>query len=238
MAGEIRIVIADDQGVIRDAMSERLQRELDITVVGRAKTANEAITVARECKPDVILLDIDMPGMLAFEAARQLSDMLPNTRIIFLSGFIYDSFIDQALKAKAHGYVFKKDTMDVVIQAIREVASGGAYFSDAVRARIVVDSTGVRLRESSTSRLTLLSRREIEMLSYVAQGFGKKEIAAMTNLAVKTVDHHVTRLMNKLDIHDRVELTKFAISEGLINVSFTNLNTSKDEQKPNQPGPS
>jgi len=212
---EIRILVVDDHGVLRDAVSERLQRELDFTVVGTATDGESALALAAETRPDVILLDIHMPGMFTFEAARQLKTLLPEARIIFLSAFMSDVYIDQALDVKAHGYLTKREPIDKVIAAIREVASGGAYFSDEVRSRIVVDLNGARLSDAGASRLSQLSRREMEMLSYISQGLGKKEIAAITSLSVKTIDHHVTRLMNKLDIHDRVALTRYAIREGL-----------------------
>ncbi len=216
MQNEIKILIVDDHGLVRDALSERLQRELDFVVVGRASTADEALPLAEELRPDVILMDINMPGLFSFEAARRLAEMLPDSRTIFLTAHVQDTYIQLALSANAHGYVAKREPADRVVNAIREVASGGAYFSEEVSSRIVVDTSGARLRVPSVSRLSLLSRREIEMLYYVAKGLGKKEIAQITDRSVKTVDHHITRLMRKLDIHDRVELARFAIREGLV----------------------
>lgn len=215
MQNEIRVFLVDDHGLVLDAVSERLQRELDFTVVGRATRADEAIPLIDRTCPDIVLMDINMPGLLSFEAARQISESHPDTRIIFLSAFVQDTYIEQALAAKAHGYVAKREPVDRVIKAIREVASGGAYFSEEVSSRIVVDTSGARLRDPAVSRLSLLSRRELEMLCYVAKGLGKKEMAQITGRAVKTIDHHITRMMSKLDIHDRVALTRFAIREGL-----------------------
>lgn len=215
MKSEIKILLVDDHGVIRDALAERLQRELDFTIVGQAATADDAIPLVDQTRPDIVLMDISMPGMFSFEAARHISEHHPETRIIFLSAFVQDTYIEQALSARAHGYVAKREPADRVVSAIREVANGGAYFSDEVSSRIVVDSSGARLRDAAVSRLSLLSRRELEMLSYVAKGLGKKEMAMITGRAVKTIDHHITRMMKKLDIHDRVDLARFAIREGL-----------------------
>jgi DNA-binding NarL/FixJ family response regulator len=215
MANEIRIMLVDDHAVVRESVAERLQRELDFSVIGTTSDAEKALVMAAEHKPDVILMDISMPGLFSFEAARRLIQMLPNTRIIFLSAFTTDTYIGQALEIRAHGYLTKREPVDRVIRAIREVASGGAYFSEEIRSRIVVDATGAKLRENAVSRLSKLSRRELEMLVYIAKGHGKKEIATIAGRSVKTIDHHITRLMNKLDIHDRVELAKFAIREGI-----------------------
>lgn len=212
---EVRIMLVDDHAVFRDALAERLQRELDFDVVGSTCDAESALVMAFQHRPDVILMDISMPGLFSFEAAKRLATMLPNTRIIFLSAFRTDTYIGQALEVKAHGYLTKREPVDQVVSAIREVASGGAYFSEEVRSRIVVDSQGAKLREVGSSRLSKLSRREVEMLAYVARSLGKKEIATITGRSVKTIDHHITRLMNKLDIHDRVELARFAFREGL-----------------------
>ncbi|MFQ5429793.1 MAG: LuxR C-terminal-related transcriptional regulator, partial [Phycisphaerae bacterium] len=178
-------------------------------------SADEALRIAARKNPDIILMDIDMPGLSCFEAARSLSIQQPELRIIFLSAFLHDKYIEQALEAQAHGYITKREPPEQVVAAIREVVSGGAYFSSEVQSRIVVDSSGAKLRHESRSRASTLSRRELEVLRYIARGAGKKQIASITHLSVKTVEHHTTRLMAKLDIHDRVELTRFAIREGL-----------------------
>jgi len=130
--------------------------------------------------------------------------------------FVHDVFVEQALSVKAHGYLTKREPPDTVVMAIREVISGGAYFSEEVESRIVVDEKGANLQSKSKSLVSTLSPRELEVLQYIAQGLGKKDIAKLTNLSVKTVDHHTSRLMNRLKIHDRVDLARFALREGLI----------------------
>lgn len=215
MTDPIRVLLVDDHALVRGALAERLGREPGLVVVGTAGTAEEALRKARESKPHVVLTDIDMPGLDCFEAARRLIAMQPDVRVVFLSAFIHDRYVDEALAVKAHGYLTKSEPPERVVAAIREVASGGAYFSAEVRSRIVVEASGVRLRGGSTSRVATLSRRELEVLRYIARGLGKKEIATITHLSLKTVEHHATRLMNRLDIHDRVELTRFALREGL-----------------------
>ncbi len=215
MTGEIRILLVDDHALVRSALAERLAREPGFVVVGTAATAEESLRKARESRPHVVLTDIDMPGLDCFEAARRLISMYPDVRVVFLSAFLHDRYVDEALAVKAHGYLTKSEPPESVVVAVREVASGGAYFSAEVRSRIVLETSGARLRVGVTSRVATLSRRELEVLRYIARGLGKKEIASIMHLSVKTIEHHTTRLMNRLDIHDRVELTRFALREGL-----------------------
>ncbi len=214
--GQVRILVAEDQTLVRDAFAERLNREVDFQVVGQAGTTDDAVDAARQLRPDVVLLDIDMPGTFAFEAANQILSSVRETRLIFLSAFTNDIYIEQALAANAHGYLTKFEPPERLIRGIREVMNGGVSYSEAVQARIVVDENRICLKpQQQTSRMSTLSRRELEVLYYIAKGKGKKEIALLTNLSVKTIDHHTTRLMKKLDIHDRVDLARFAIREGL-----------------------
>jgi DNA-binding NarL/FixJ family response regulator len=215
MNGTIRILIVDDHALVRGALTERVQREPDLEVVGNAGNADEAIALTLECSPDIILMDIDMPGMICFDAAREIASLRPETRVIFLSAFLHDWYIQQALQVKARGYLTKREPPERVIAAIREVATGGAFFSEEVRSRIVVDSSGATLGEDSTSLVSTLTTREVEVLRYIARGLSKKEIATIMHISAKTVDKHSTNLMSKLKIHDRVELARYAIREGL-----------------------
>jgi len=212
MNEKITILLVDDHALVRGALAEWLGKEPDFLVVGVAASADEAISKAVERDVDIILMDIDMPGLNCFEAARRLSGLRPRAKIIFLSAFAHDGYIEQALAVKAHGYLTKREPPEKVVRAIREVVSGGAYFSREVQSRIIVDQRGAVLPQS---RFSMLTPRELEVLSYLARGLGKREIGATMNLSTKTVESHTTSLMNKLDIHDRVELARFAMREGL-----------------------
>ncbi|MCP4246539.1 MAG: response regulator transcription factor [bacterium] len=211
----ISILVVDDHALVRGSLCERLSREPDFEMVPSADTADEAIDRVAEHRPTIVLMDIDMPGLDSFDAARKIASLEPLTRLIFLSAFHNDRYIEQALSVRARGYVTKREPPEVVVKAVREVASGGAYFSDEVRSRMVIDSDGVRLARVSATRASTLTRRELEILRYIARGMSKKEIAAVVHLSVKTVDRHAVNLMTKLDIHDRVELARYAIREGL-----------------------
>lgn len=214
-SGQIKILVVDDHALVRSTLAERLQREEGFAVVGLAASADEAITKALECRPDVVLMDIDMPGLLCFEASERITSMCPETSVIYLSAFYNDRFIGQALAAKASGYLTKSETCETVVKAVREVAAGGAYFSAEVRSRIVVGPRGARLAQEPRPRVSTLTPREVEILQYLARGLAKKQIAQTLSISVKTVDWHTFNLMEKLNIHDRVELARFAIREGL-----------------------
>ncbi len=215
MVDGTKILIVDDHTLVRQVLVERLAREADFTILEPAATADEALEAVAGRPPDLILMDIDMPGLNCFEAARRIRAIRPQVRIVFLSGHVHDGYVGEALAVQASGYITKSEPLETVIAAIREVAAGGAYFSREVRRRIVIDSSGVRLSTMGRSRIATLTPREKEILQYIAKGLGKREIASTMHLSIKTVDHHQTRLMRKLDIHDRVEIVRFAIREGL-----------------------
>ncbi len=215
MTGTISIVLADDHAMVRGMLGKRLEGELDMTVVAAVGNADEAITEAFRLKPDIVLMDIEMPGLNCFEAARMIRAQRPDTRIIFLSAFFHDRYIEQAMDVQAWGYITKSEPEDSVIKAIRKVSAGVAYFSPEVQARIVVDSRGARFARLGRSRVSTLTDREMEVLRYLARGMAKKQIARTMHISVNTVNRHTTSLMTKLNIHDRVELARYAIREGL-----------------------
>jgi DNA-binding NarL/FixJ family response regulator len=212
----ISVLLADDHALVRESLSTWLKSAGDMRVLGEVGSADEALAIAVRERPDVILLDIDMPGLLAFDAVRTIRSRCPDTRIIMLSGFFNDRYIEDALAAEASGYMTKSEPPQAVLKAIRTVAAGGVYFSPEVQARIVVDSSGARLASrDAVTRSSTLTPRELEVLRYIARGLSKKDIAGIMHLSVKTVDNHSTSLMTKLNIHDRVDLARYAIREGL-----------------------
>lgn len=215
MTGLVRVMVVDDHALVRDVLADRLATEPDIEVVATAEDAGTAVTRAAENSPDVIIMDIDMPGVSAFDGARAIRDASPGVKLIFLSAYVNDQYIDQALEIEAQGYLSKQEPAEVVIDAVRRAYHGGTRFSKSVRDRIVLDAGGVRLAAGRASRLNLLTTREREILGYLASGMPKKEIARLLDISPKTVEKHCDHLMDKLDIHDRVKLARFAIREGL-----------------------
>ncbi len=218
MSDKITVLLADDHALVRATLADRLVAEPDLEVVGRVGNADEAVSQCIQRQPRIVLMDIDMPGLQCFEAARTILARCPNTRIIYLSAFFSDRYIEEALSVEAAGYVTKSEPPEAVIEAIRMAVTGRVYFSPEVRSRIVFDPRGARLSSQQPTRLSTLTPREMQILHYLAKGMSKKEIAKTVNLSVSTVERHSDRLMKKLDIHDRVELARFAIREGLAEV--------------------
>lgn len=215
MGERTTVVLVDDHALVRDMLYELLSRE-GMEVVERVSSAERAVELVTADPPDVVVFDIDMPGISAFVAAREVQKVSPSTRVIFLSAFVHDSYIEQALEVGASGYLTKADPPQAIVDGIRRVSEGGTCFSTAVLDRMVIDSAGARLAHGNGSRLALLTDREREMLSYIARGSSQRQVARIAGISIKTVQHHITSVMDKLEIHDRVELTLFAIREGLV----------------------
>ncbi len=217
MPDEIRILLVDDHALVRKSLADHLARRTDFLVVGQAASADEAVKLVPAANPHVVVLDVDMPGMDSFDAARRIASLAPKSKTIFLSGYDHDRYIDLALNAGARGYLTKGEPPETIAAAIAEVAEGGAFFSQQIRDRVLVTSEGMSLAESSESRVAILTFRELETMRYIASGLPKKAIAASMGISVKTVERHATNLMAKLDVHDRVELARLAFKEGLTN---------------------
>ncbi len=213
----ISLVLVDDHALLRGMLADRLSREHDLEVVGTAANAADAVRAVVQLRPAIVLMDIDMRGLLCFEAVKRIRKAIPATKVVFLSAFFYDRYIEQALAVGAAGYITKEEPPDVIVKAVRTVAAGGSYFSPAVQARLVIGSRGASLaRDKTCSRADTLTAREAQILRYIAQGMSQTQIAHLLGRSSKTVHRHCANLMNKLDIHDRVELTRFAIREGVV----------------------
>jgi len=213
MSLSVTVLVADDHPLIRAALVAVLKDTPDLQVVAETESADEALESAIKLKPRVAILDVAMPGVDVFQAAAQIRQLSPRTELLFLSGNTHDRVLDAAIRVGARGFVAKKDDPREVIDAVRAIAQGREYFSHGVRERLAESSRG---RDAGGSRGGKLSDRELEVLRYVARGMAKKEIAELMCLSVKTVDKHVTSVMEKLDIHDRVELARYAIREGIV----------------------
>ncbi|MEO1129781.1 MAG: response regulator transcription factor [Planctomycetota bacterium] len=210
-----RVILVDDQALVRDALARRLDAASDIVVVGEAPDADEAVELALERAPDVVIFDIDMPGRSAFDAARALLDRRPNVRVLFLSAYMTDHYIERALDAGASGYLTKGEPARSLLAALRALMDGRTYFSPEIQSRLVIDVDGPKLHPERATRLSILTPREREVVAYIARGMTKRQIAETMHLSIKTIENHSNNLMSKLDIHDRVGLARFAIREGL-----------------------
>lgn len=208
----VSVVLADDHTLVRTALAQMLMATSSVVVAADVATTDDAIDACIRHQPSVVVLDIDIPGVDAFEAARIIRSRCPRTNVLFLSAFAQDRYIEAALSVGALGYITKGEMPERAIEAILTVAAGKVYFSKEVQQRIVICEDGPRLKvEAST-----LTPREIEVLRYIAKGMSKKDVARVMHLSVKTVENHTANIMRRLDIHDRVELARFAIRERIV----------------------
>jgi RNA polymerase sigma factor (sigma-70 family) len=213
---KIRVLLADDHTILREGIRMLLNAQEDIQVVAEAVDGREAVEKVREHKPDVILIDIAMPNLNGLEATRQIRRDNPNARVLVLTMYESDEYVTQMLEAGAAGYVLKKVAGSELVYAIRSVYGGEAFLYPSITKRLVEDY--LRRVESGQERATFdgLTEREREVLQLVAEGHTNKEIAERLNLSVRTVQNHRAHIMEKLGMHDRGELIKYAIQKGII----------------------
>ena len=216
----ISVLIVEDHTMVREGFRMVLKNEKDIEVVGEARNGREAISMAMDLRPDVILMDIAMSGLNGLEATKQLAKALPKTRIIILTAHSDDTYVKSAVDAGAAGFMVKHDSTREICKAIREVHSGGICYSSSVAKRFVRINPLTPDRRGKMSRKpSLLTSREMEVLQLIAEGKANKETAAELGISVKTVEKHRGQLMRKLDIHDTAGLTRYAIATGIIESS-------------------
>jgi DNA-binding NarL/FixJ family response regulator len=214
-ADPIRVVLIDDHAMVVESLSARLAMDPRIRVAGTANNSDEGLTVALEHKPDVVVLDVHLPGRGAFDLAEDLIAKLPQTRLLFLTGYLADAYLSQALRLGAAGYLMKGEPIQQLTDAVVRAVRGEVTFSPSVRERLAYDPQTRQYSTKSKSPLSSLTGRQLEVLKHLARGESVKEIAKQMHLSQKSVDSHKYRIMNKLNIHDRVELARFAIREGL-----------------------
>lgn len=212
----IRVVLVDDHTLVRETLRLLVEADAQLKVVGQAGGGNEAFDLLLREKPDVAVMDIDMPGRTCFDVADAIRGMLGRTRIVLLSGFCHDYYIQMAREANVSGYVTKDERPEEVIAAIKAAAEGKTYYSPMVKARVESGAASASLFRERATRVDLLSLREKEVLIQLARGRTLKEVAGSLTLSRKTVDNHAQRLMAKLDIHSRADLVRFAIREKLV----------------------
>jgi two-component system, NarL family, response regulator NreC len=219
MTGKIKILIADDHTLFREGIHRMLDAEIDLEVVGEAQDAGDAVNKVRELGPDIVLMDIAMPGSSSIEAVGQIKKINPDTRVVFLTMYDDQEYIVQCLKAEASGYLLKDAPSTQLISAIREVMRGGLYISPVALKKVTIDYEG-RARSGAQMEPTYeaLTTREREVLKLLAEGLSTKEVAGKLSISAKTADVHKSNLMRKLNIHDRTELVKYAIRNKLIKV--------------------
>ncbi len=216
---KIRVLICDDHTILREGIRLLLNAQPDIEVVAEAVDGRDAVDKARALKPDVILMDIAMPLLNGLEATKQIRREQPDARVLVLTMYESDEYVSKMLEAGAAGYVLKKVAGSELVYAIRAVSQGEAFLYPSITKRLVEDY--LRRVESGQERDTFngLTDREREVLQLVAEGHTNKAIADLLNLSVRTVQNHRAHIMEKLGMHDRGELIKYAIQKGIIELS-------------------
>lgn len=213
MSRKLKIIIVDDHPLVRESMTLFLAREPDFDIVGSCANADEAMLAVNELSPDVVLMDIEMPGTVPFVAARELRRRGSNARFVFLSAFLTDTYIQDVLDLAPSGYLVKSANVQAIADAIRTVNAGRNAFGPEVAGRL--PTANECSRRGTVSRLALLTAREREVLRLVANDLSGKEIASELALSSRTVDRHKANIMEKLNIHTQVGLTRFAMAEGV-----------------------
>jgi DNA-binding NarL/FixJ family response regulator len=211
----IRVVIADDHAILREGIKVLLQGQSDVAVVGEAEDGRQAVQRCQELRPDVILMDIAMPGLGGYEATLEIRRLMPNIRVLVLTQYDNKEYVLRFLRAGAAGYVVKKAVATELVSAIRAVARGETYLHAAVAGAVVQDYLGGE-RPTEEDVYDRLSEREKQVLKLIAEGSTNKEIASVLDIAVKTVMAHRTNLMAKIGAHSRTDIFKFALRKGLI----------------------
>jgi DNA-binding NarL/FixJ family response regulator len=207
----MRILVADDHNLVRAGLTALIAHLTDMQVVGEASDGRQALRMVRELKPDMVLMDIAMPGLNGLEAAERIHDLEPQTKVIILSMFASEEYVAQALKAGAAGYLLKDSATTELEMALKSVAMGQFYLSPAI-SRTVVDNY---LRGGPVG-IEVLTPRQREILQLIAEGKSTRDIAETLHVSVKTVETHRSQLMERLDIHDMASLIRYAIRKGLI----------------------
>lgn len=208
---KIRILLADDHTMVRQGFRLILAAQPDMEVVGEAGDGRQAVELAEQLRPDLVVMDVAMPGLNGIEATRRLAQSSPCTRVLALSMHKDSVYVREILRAGARGYLLKDSIDRDLLAAVRSVARGEGYLSPAISEAVLTD-----YRKHVSDPLDLLSSREREVLQMIAEGKTNKEIAVALNLSVYTVDAHRGRVMEKLNLHSTGELVRFAMRNGLI----------------------
>jgi DNA-binding NarL/FixJ family response regulator len=224
----ITVLLVDDHTIVRQGLKALLTAEKNITILGEAQTGREAVELAAQLHPMVVIMDLAMPRLNGCEATRQILKTVPSTKVIVLSTYGSDEHVEQALAAGAAAYLLKQTAAEDVVGAINEVAKGNAYFSPAIAKRLREQTCRPEVQpvEEVKHADVELTQREAEVLQLIAEGYANKQIAAELGLSVKTVEKHRQQVMQKLDIHNIAGLVRHAAAKGIIESNLAGVPTS------------
>jgi len=217
-AHPLRVLLADDHVTVRHGLRLLIDSQPDMTVVAEASDGLSAVQRAQELKPDVVVMDISMPGMNGLDATRKLKILQPGAAIVTLTRHGDDAYLQELLRAGVSGYVLKQSAPTELLQAIRAVAAGGQYVDSTLTARLTAGFLGKKGKKTKKAGATL-SERESAVLRLIASGYSNKEIAGQLEVSVKTVEAHKANAMRKLDMSGRIDIVKYAILQGWLDTS-------------------
>ncbi len=212
-----RILMADDHAIVLAGLRKLVEAEGE--VVGMVEDGRALVEAAQQLRPDIVLLDISMPLLNGLDAARQISKLVPESKLIFLTMHATPTYATEAFKAGASGYLIKRSAAVELKQAIQAVMRGQHYMTPLITKDVLAATLQSPDGQSNKPLVTSLTQRQREVLQLVAEGKGTKAIASILNISVKTVEFHKFRIMSELDLHSTAELVKYAIGEGLVSVS-------------------
>jgi DNA-binding NarL/FixJ family response regulator len=215
-AGPIRVLVADDHTILREGVCSLLDLQDDIEVVGEASDGAEALELLGEATVDVVIMDMVMPRMNGLEATREIKRRWPAVKILILSMYDDDAYVQQVIEAGASGYVLKRVATEDLVQAIREVHSGASFLYPPIAAKLIDDYRRLARGDARSVTGGVLTPREQEVLRLIAEGNTNQDIADILGLSRKTVESHRGNIMRKLQLHDVTELVKYAIREGIV----------------------
>lgn len=216
--GRIRVLLADDHAMVRQGVRALLEAEAFVEVVGEAADGREAIAKAEELRPDIVITDIGMPGLNGLEATRRIASLVPPIKVLVLTMYDDERYVQRILRAGASGYVLKQAVSADLVTAIQSIWQGESYLSPAISKKLINAFVRNGHTASAEDPYDLLTDREREVLQLVAEGHTNREIAELIYVGVKTVETHRANVMDKLGVRGLASLVRFAISRGLIAV--------------------
>ena len=212
----IRVLLAEDHTIVREGLRSLMDGEAGIEVIGEANDGREAVEKVRQLRPDVVVMDIAMPGLNGLEATRQIRKRFPETQVLILTMHTNEEYVFQILRAGASGYVVKQAASEELIAGIRAVGRGDSFLSPSISGKVIEEYVRQAEAMEEKDRYDKLTDREREVLQLIAEGHANREIAELLHISVKTVETHRANLMDKLGIRGTAGLTRYAVRKGVI----------------------
>ena len=213
---KIRVLLADDHDLFRQGVRRLLEGVADLEIVGEGRTGEETVRLVEDLVPDIVLLDITMPGLSGIDAARLIKTASPRTGVIMLTVHADEEFLFEAIKAGAMGYLLKDASPDDLVRAIRLIYGGEGLLAPSMAAKVMREFARTREAKELAGVLNPLTQREIEILQHVAEGLANKEIAHKLSISERTVKNHLSNIMEKLHVNSRTQAAVYALRSGLV----------------------